>query len=207
MGSWKALLAVAVAGLVAVVAVVKVKPVRAWARDIWYSIYTAPPPEPASPTNDPSIAPSVFLLPHARSGTWPNVHWTAGGEPWLLAARSTPAIKRRVGDVADRLAAVGMALRYRCKEAEPDLRISARIDRADGTVVGWNEKSLKEGEHVPGEWLWFNMEWLIRELPVSPDDSVSIFFRDPGRAGVELDRVDVVFGSAAPLAPRNPTDA
>jgi hypothetical protein len=129
----------------------------------------------------------------------PNLQFHFPPPGHLVNEKSSPAIIRVVGDVADSLISVSAGITFTCADSSLDLRICLRIDHADGTPVEWNEKRLLAQEHRANEVERFNFEWLLRELPVRPDDRIAVFLRNPDRAEVVITDMNVVFRSASPF--------
>jgi hypothetical protein len=111
----------------------------------------------------------------------------------------SPAIIRIKEDVSDSLVAVSAGCWLKSTDPAPDVRIIIRIDRADGSLVEWNEKRLRGKEHVPAEWERFNFEWLLRGVAVGEDDRISVFIENGSGADMLIDEMDIVFRSTHPM--------
>jgi len=132
-----------------------------------------------------------------------STYFTEGddGRGVLLLDGTSPAISRRISDVADSLTAIGVSLLLRSEAQDPDVRIIIRIDGPDGKLIDWEQKRLKAKEHQPGEWEIFNFEWILRERSVSADHHVSVFMTCDEK--VSLDALSLVFRSARPFRERS----
>ncbi len=138
--------------------------------------------------------------PFASASTLgPNLHFQFRQPGYLLSEKTSPAIIRVVKDVADSLVSISAGITFTTTDPSPDLRICIRLDHADGSPMEWNEKRLLANEHYPNKAERFNFEWLLRELPVQPDDRIAVFLRNRGGADVTITEMDVVFRSAEPL--------
>jgi hypothetical protein len=134
--------------------------------------------------------------------TAPNLHFRFQAPGYVLSTKTSPAIIRIVKDVADSLISISAAITFSCADPSPDLRICIRIDHADGSPLEWNEKRLQAPEHRANTPEQLNFEWLLRDLPVRPDDRIAVLLRNPGSAEVTITDMVVVFRSAAPLRTR-----
>jgi hypothetical protein len=198
-GILRSLLVALALGGGAALLVLKVPALREEARARWHA-WRCPALPPVHTTFDPDEQP---LDPWPVYGNGPSLHAElTGTSDTALTDDRSPAVVRRVGDVADSLVSIGFGVELRSPDPDPDLRLCLRIDAPDGTNRAWNEKRLRADEHVPGAMERFNFEWILRDMRVAPDDRVAAFVHRPGHAPVALHRVDLVFRSAAPLTNR-----
>lgn len=187
----------------------RVPEVRDKAKEYWHIWKRPPLPDPVLELNVPDYAEGATILPDVfdpdpkgRAQYSPNLRWRATNAPYKLTETTSPMIARRCGDVSEKLVAFSMGVRMKCAAEQLDFWITMRIDRPDGSNLEWHERGLWPSQHVPNEWVLFRSEWLIRDLPVSADDRLIVFIRNPNRAEVLIDEIDVVFTSAHPLPPR-----
>ena len=187
----------------------RVPEVRDKAKEYWHIWKRPPLPDPVLELNVPDYAEGATVLPDVfdpdpkgRARYSPNLRWRATDAPYKLTETTSPMIARRCGDVSEKLVAFSMGIRMKCAAEKADIRITMRIDRADGTNLEWHEKVLFPGQHVPNEWGLFRSEWLIRDLPVKADDRLIAFIRNPDGVELVLDEIDVVYRSEHPLPPR-----
>lgn len=195
-GILRSLLVALALGSGAALLVLKVPALREEARARWHA-WRCPARPPVHTTFAPDGRPTD---PWPVTGNGPSLHAVLAGTPdTALVDGYSPALVRRVGDVADSLVAIGFGVDLRCADTGPDLRLCLRIDAVDGTNRAWNAKHLRADEHVPGTVERFNFEWILRDAVVHPDDRISAFVQQRGGTPAALHRVDLVFRSAAPL--------
>lgn len=105
----------------------------------------------------------------------------------------SPPIKRRAGDVADGLASVACGFWLYCEDTDPRISIVLTVERGDGEQVAWFGKDLKASEHTPGKWERFNAEFLMRETPAQPDDSLVLYIWNRDEEDLSIDDMDLFF--------------
>lgn len=124
----------------------------------------------------------------AHSGSF-SYHMDAGTE-------YSPAVRRQVMDVANRLSTIDIGFWARAAEEGTKLTAVVSIER-DDKQVAWFGKDLAATTDSAGSRL--NARFWVTDQQLEPADVVSIYFWKRGRAVVYVDDLDIFFHSSEVL--------
>lgn len=122
--------------------------------------------------------------------------WSHGGSQAFLLARDedySPAIRRRIADVASSLSAVDVGFWMWSQDPSAMLTAVVSIDRGDKQVLWFGKDINADTSAQRGTRL--NCRFLVRDEQLEPTDIISVYLWKRGKADVFIDDMQVHFHS------------